>query len=149
MDEHNESLNSEQPAPEAPPPAEEIAKIEAPPLETPYPKDVRNWAMLCHLIALAGFLIPFVGNIVGPLVVWLVKKEESEFIDENGKEAVNFQISLSIYSLAASATFLLFCLGVVLVPAIVIAGVILVIVAAIKASDGKEVRYPLTIRFIK
>jgi len=147
MDEHNETENPEQSVPETPPASEEATNIEPPPLETPYPKDVRNWAMLCHLISLAGFLIPF-GNIIGPLIVWLAKKEESEFINEHGKESVNFQISLTIYLLVASITFLI-CVGFILVPAIVVAGVILVIIAAIKASDGREARYPLTLRFLK
>jgi len=147
MNEQDPTGSPREPVPEAPQPTEEASQGEATPVETPLPKEVRTWAMLCHLIALAGFLVPF-GNIIGPLVLWLVKREENAFIDTHGKESLNFQISLSIYLLVASVSFLI-CVGFVLVPAMVIAGVVLVIIAGIKANDGKEARYPLTLRFLK
>lgn len=56
----------------------------------------KNYAMLCHLVAFSGFIIPF-GSIIGPLVMWLIKKEESEFINYHGKESLNFQISIAIW----------------------------------------------------
>ena len=58
-------------------------------------KDDQNWAMACHLSALAGFLVPF-GNIAGPLLVWLLKRAEIPLVDAHGKEALNFQITVSI-----------------------------------------------------
>lgn len=111
-------------------------------------KQARNWGMLCHLTALAAFLgIPF-GHLLGPLVVWLIKKNEYPFVDEQGKESLNFQISVTIYSLPLF--ILIFVLvGIPLLIALFVVDVILVIVAAVKASNGESYRYPLTIRFIK
>lgn len=111
-------------------------------------KDERMWGMLCHLTALLGFVgVPF-GNIVGPLVVWLVKRNESGFVDDQGKEALNFQISMIIYGIVA-ALLMIVLIGFVLLIALVIADIVLVIVAAIKANNGEPYRYPLTIRLIK
>ena len=58
-------------------------------------KDERMWGMFCHLAALAGFIIPF-GNIIGPLIVWQIKKEEFPFVEDQGKESLKFQISIFI-----------------------------------------------------
>lgn len=108
-------------------------------------QDIRLWAMLCHLIALAGFVIPF-GNIIGPLVVWMIKREESPFIDYHGKEALNFQISMSIYIIAA-AILVLIAIGILLLVALGIFGLIMIVIASMKANSGEKYRYPLTIRF--
>jgi hypothetical protein len=71
------------------------------------PANIRNIAMLWHVAAFAGYIgIPF-GNIVGPLLVWLLKREESPFIDVHGKQALNFQISATIYAIIS--TMLIFC----------------------------------------
>jgi uncharacterized Tic20 family protein len=107
----------------------------------------KTWGMLCHLSALSGFIIPF-GNIIGPLICWLVKKDESEYVDKQGKESLNFQISVTIYALVA-AVLVLIVIGIILLIAIGIAVLILVIVASIKASNREEFSYPLTIRFIQ
>ena len=104
--------------------------------------------MLCHIAGLAGYVIPVVGNIVGPLVLWQLKKDEHPFIDEQGKEAVNFQISMAIYALVSVALFAL-CIGPFLLAAVGIIDLVLLIVAAVKANDGQHYRYPLTIRLIK
>jgi len=61
----------------------------------PTTKDDRTWAMLCHLSGLAGYVVPF-GNIFGPLIIWLIKRDQSWFVDDQGKEALNFQISWAI-----------------------------------------------------
>jgi len=111
-------------------------------------KDARMWAMICHLVGLAGVVIPFVGNIVAPLVVWQIKKDDYPFVDEQGKEAVNFQISMTIYGLI-SAVLTFICVGFFLLAAVVIVDLIFLLVAAVKANDGQHYRYPLTIRFIK
>jgi uncharacterized Tic20 family protein len=111
-------------------------------------KQERTWAMLCHLIALAGFIGIPLGNILGPLVVWLLKKEEFPAVDVNGKESLNFQISMTIYGFIA-ALLILVVVGIVLVIAIIIADVVLVIIATVKTNNGEEFRYPATIRFIK
>ncbi len=118
----------------------------------------RTWDVLCHLSALAMLIgVPF-GNIVGPLVVWLVKKSSSSSVDENGKEAINFQLSLTLYLLVATAVTLglmFLLIGFLLLPVLIAAlivvpviDVILIGVAAYKASNGEIYRYPLTIRFI-
>ncbi|NOR15577.1 MAG: DUF4870 domain-containing protein [Candidatus Aminicenantes bacterium] len=107
----------------------------------------KTWGMLCHLAALSGFVIPF-GNIIGPLIIWLVKKEESEYVDKQGKESLNFQISMTIYAIVAGILVLV-VVGIILLIALGIAVLVLVIVAAIKASNREEFSYPLTIRIIQ
>jgi len=111
-------------------------------------KDARMWAMFCHLAGLAGLIIPVVGNIVAPLVIWQIKKDELPFADEQGKGAVNFQISMSIY-MAAAGLLCFACVGFFLLPAVVIVDLIFLLIAAVKANNGYHYRYPLTIRFIK
>jgi uncharacterized Tic20 family protein len=115
-------------------------------------KDARMWAMICHLAGLAGLVIPVVGCIVGPLIVWQIKKEEFPFVDEQGKEAVNFQISMSLYLLISAPIWILLsfvCIGVLIPVAISIVDLVFLLIAAVKANDGQHYRYPLTIRFIK
>ena len=115
-------------------------------------KDARMWAMICHLSALAGFVVPMIGNIVAPLIVWQIKKEEFPFVDEQGKEAVNFQISMSLYLLISAPIWILLsfvCIGVLIPVAISIVDLVFLLIAAVKANDGHHYRYPLTIRFIK
>jgi len=111
-------------------------------------KDARMWAMFCHLAALAGLVVPVVGCIIGPLIVWQIKKEEFTFVDEQGKEAVNFQISMLIYGIVAGLLCFV-CVGFVLLPAVAVFDLIFLLIAAVKANDGEHYRYPLTIRFIK
>jgi hypothetical protein len=121
--------------------------MDIPPQTTPPPRAPdRTWDVLCHVSALAGFVVPF-GNILGPLIVWLIKKNEIPSVDAHGKESLNFQISVLIY-LAVSAVLVLVLVGVFLMMAIAIAAIVLVVIAAIKASNGEFYRYPLTIRFI-
>ena len=110
-------------------------------------KEERTFGMLCHLAALAGYVIPL-GTILGPLVVWLLKRDSSPFVDEQGKEALNFQISFLIY-IIISIILCVLLIGFVLLIALGIAELILVIMAALKANEGVSYRYPLTIRFIK
>lgn len=107
----------------------------------------RNLAVAVHLLSFAGFLIPFVGNILGPLVLWLMKRESSTFVDFHGKESVNFQISMTLYGLAVSA---LAFVGVGIPIGIVLFGfdIVVVVIAASKAHQGQLYRYPLALRFI-
>jgi uncharacterized Tic20 family protein len=111
-------------------------------------KQDRTWAMFCHLASLSACVgIPF-GNIIGPLVVWLIKRDEIPIVDEHGRESLNFQISLTIYSIVSF--FLCFAfIGFLILPAILIAGLVFVIIATLKANKGEPYRYPLTMRFIK
>lgn len=107
-----------------------------------------TWGMLCHLTALSGLIgVPF-GQIVGPLVVWLLKRDEYAFADDQGKESLNFQLSMLIYTLA-SMLLICLCVGIALIVLIQVLNLVLVIVASIKASYGERYRYPLTIRFFK
>ncbi|MBM3835229.1 MAG: DUF4870 domain-containing protein [Verrucomicrobia bacterium] len=108
----------------------------------------RTWDIICHLTALAGFIGIPLGAILGPLVVWLVKKQELPSVDAHGIEALNFQISMAIYTvLAALGVFVL--IGMFLLPLVLLTNLVLIIVASVKASKGELYRYPLTIRFIK
>jgi uncharacterized Tic20 family protein len=124
-------------------------------------KDERNWAMFAHLSALAAGLISGILHVpffafLAPLIIWLIKKDESAFIADQAKEALNFTISLGILF------FGMFIIGLVLVWTIVVpfimyfAGIalgivalVLIVIAAIKASEGKWYRYPFTLRLIK
>jgi uncharacterized Tic20 family protein len=110
-------------------------------------KDARIWAMLCHIGAFAGYIIPF-GHIVAPLVIWLIKKDESPFVDDQGKESLNFQISMSIYAIIGLVLTLV-VIGAVLLIAAMIFDVVMVIIAAVRANSGERYRYPLCMRFIK
>jgi hypothetical protein len=110
-------------------------------------KQERTWAMLCHLGAFAGFIVPF-GHIIAPLVIWLVKKEESPLVNEQGKESLNFQISMTIYGIVA-AILTLILVGIFLAIGLLILDIVMVIVAALKANKGEHYRYPITIRMIK
>ena len=108
-----------------------------------------TWAMICHLAGFAGYLGNLIGCIIGPLVVWLVKKDEIPEVDEHGKEALNFQISLLIYCIAATPLLCAAGLAVVVWIALGIFALVCVILAAIKTNQGEDFRYPLCIRFIK
>ena len=103
--------------------------------------------MLCHLLSLTGLVIPL-GNIIGPLVIWLMKKEQSAFVDANGKESLNFQITVFI-AVIVSILLCFVIIGILLLPVVGIAAIVFAIIAGIKASNGEVYRYPVCIRFIK
>jgi len=113
-------------------------------------KDPRMWAMFCHLAGLAGFIpmTPVFGSVIAPLIIWQIKKDEFEFVDEHGKEALNFQISILIYALVAGLLCFV-CVGFVLLPAVYIFDLIFLLIAAVKSNNGEHYRYPICIRFIK
>jgi uncharacterized protein len=124
------------------------SEIEQKPVVFVDQKQERNWGILCHLSALVLFIgIPF-GNIIGPLVVWLIKKNELPLVDQEGKESLNFQISMTIYA-SAAAILILLLIGFPLLIGLMITDLILTIIAAVKVSNGESYRYPLTIRLIK
>lgn len=110
-------------------------------------QEARNWAMFTHLAALSGYLTA-VGFIVGPVIVWALKKDQFDFVNDQGKEAINFNISVFIYGIV-SAILVFLLIGIPLLVVLGIFHLIMVIVAAISASNGTPYRYPLTIRFIK
>jgi len=109
---------------------------------------VRTWNILCHASALLGVFIHFPGHILGPLIVWLAKRHDSPDIDAHGKESLNFQISMLLYT-AIAAVFCLVLIGFLVLPILWILNAVFVIVASIQASDGKLYHYPMTIRFIE
>ena len=110
---------------------------------SPQDKNENTLGIVCHLLAFAGLAVPF-GSIIGPLVLWLMKRADSPYLDAVGKEAVNFNISFAIYGVIAA--FSIFAvIGFVLFPLVCLVWLIFVIMA----SEGKLYRYPLTIRLIK
>lgn len=119
---------------------------ELPSGQTMPPGEEKNWAMFCHLAALSGFLIPL-GNILGPLIVWLIKKDASPLVDAEGKKSLNFQISILIY-MVISAILIFVLIGFVLMIAVGIFALVMIILAAIKTSNGEDFQYPLSIKFI-
>jgi len=142
----NDDINSLPPAapPSAPPPP-----VSAPPPLTGDPSvsaDERTWGLLAHLSALAGFVIPF-GNLLGPLVIWQIKKNEMPFLDDQGKEALNFQITLTI-AIVVSAILMVVLIGFLLLPIVGLAGLVMTIIGAVNANNGVRYRYPFTLRLI-
>jgi uncharacterized Tic20 family protein len=110
------------------------------------PQEARTFGMLCHLTAFAGFIVPL-GNIIGPLVMWLIKKDQYPFVDDQGKESLNFQISVLIYAFI-SGILVFVVIGIFLLIALGIFVIVMVIIATIRANEGQRYRYPLTIRII-
>jgi uncharacterized Tic20 family protein len=151
-----EEVSAEKPESETPaeqePSAEQAKAVQEGPGSKEVNKDARMWAMICHLSALAGLVVPVIGCIIGPLIVWQIKKEEFPFVDEQGKEAVNFQISMTLYLLISAILWIplsFVCIGILIPVAISIVDLVFLLIAAVKANDGHHYRYPLTIRFIK
>ncbi|MGD8377533.1 MAG: DUF4870 domain-containing protein [Acidobacteriota bacterium] len=116
--------------------------------ETNISRDARRWAMLAHLTALAGLLGNGIGFLIGPLVVWLVKREDDPFIDQQGKEAVNFQLTMFL-ALFLSVPLVFLVVGIPIMIAIGLLMCVLPVFAAIRAQEGVAYRYPLTLRFLK
>ncbi len=108
----------------------------------------RQWAMLCHYAAFFWVLAPLIGNVIGPLIVWQLKKDLHPFVDQQGKEALNFQIT---YSVAMMVCGLLawVLIGFPLMLLIGLAALVLTIIAGMKANAGEAYRYPLCWRVIK
>ncbi len=119
--------------------------------------------MLCHLLSLAGFVVPVPGaNVLGPLILWMVKKDEMPFVNDQGKEAVNFQITVLIAALACGVLGIIgliltvVVIGIVILPlagllalAVFIASLVFTIIAALKANEGEHYRYPFALRLVK
>ena len=107
----------------------------------------RNWSMLCHLSAFAGFFFPF-GGIIGPLICWLSRRDESSWVNENGRASLNFQLSMLLYMvLVIPLCFIL--IGIPIIIFLGILKVICIILASVKAPKGELFRYPLVIPFIQ
>jgi hypothetical protein len=106
------------------------------------------WGILCHLSALVALTGLPLGHILGPLVVWLIKRKTHPFIYEQGKESLNFQLSMTLYTLVI-APLIYIKIGMVLIFILVVINFILVIIASLRAYQGEIFRYPFKIRFIK
>lgn len=115
--------------------------------DNPTSNSKNNDAVICHLIGLAGLVFPF-GSVLGPLIFWLIKKDESPEVDVHGKEALNFAISYFIY-FTASFMLCFLLVGFFLLPIVTIAYFVLLIMAAVKVSNGEEFSYPYIFRFVK
>ena len=132
-------------------------------------QNVRTWSMLCHISALAGLFFGL-GNVIGPLLVWQIKKNELPEIEPHGKEALNFQITILIINIVAGIAFIgilgaAFGIGRIwrspfsllgggfgigsIIIIINLAAFILAVIAGLKANNGESYKYPFTIRFIK
>ena len=118
--------------------------------------EARSWAMVCHLGGLAKFTAIPCGGIIGALIAWQMKKNEFPLVDDQGKEALNFQISVLLAWLATGGLVVfgivmppLLILGALLFGLISIGDVVLTIIAAVEANKGKAYRYPVNIRFVK
>lgn len=147
------------PEPEVVPPEVPLAAETAVPAQPaagsdPTPKDAneKTLGLVMHLIPLAGFLltsisIPF-GNVIAPLVFWLVKKAESPYLDAHGKEVLNFQINVSVLSIVGFILSFV-CIGIPMLIALGITAIVLIVMAAIKVNEGQFYRYPWIYRVIK
>jgi len=118
--------------------------------------EVRNWALATHLSAFLGAWLALA--FVGPLVVWLLKRQDHPFIDHHGQEAVNFNLSVLLYGVVLAIIAIpvgVLTLGLGLIPLIIVGGALAIawlvftIIAAVAASNGETYRYPLTIRLVR
>jgi len=114
--------------------------------ESEVSSDERTWGSVVHASALVGLFVPF-GNVLAPLVVWLIKREESEFVDANGKEALNFQITWTVLLVLALLSVLV-GVGVLVAPIVALAWVVLVVLATVRASENEVYDYPLTVDLV-
>ena len=115
-------------------------------------EEARTWAMVAHLSSLVGLLGNGIGFVLGPLVVWLLKKDQHEFVNDQGLEALNFQLTMLIAAVAAFVLALTIIGLVIAIPALFVVAVLAVIfpiVAAVKSKQGHYYRYPLTLRLFK
>ncbi|MEO1235173.1 MAG: DUF4870 domain-containing protein [Planctomycetota bacterium] len=142
MNESSEPAST--PAPEAEPASGTLP--DRPDSAVGIPQEERTWAMLSHLSALAGYVIPF-GSIIGPLVVWLIKKDTMPFVDEQGKESLNFQITVAI-AFVCCIPLVFIIIGIFLIIALGIVALVLMIVAAVKANNGEHYKYPFALRLV-
>jgi uncharacterized Tic20 family protein len=139
------TTESAEPTPPNPPPGPAATVAPSDTTGTIAEKD-RQLAVLMHLSALLGYFIPL-ANLLIPLVIWLVKKDESADIDAVGREVINFNLSMLIYALVGFIlTFVL--IGVLVLLGLWIFGMVVTIIAALRANDGWRYRYPVTIRFL-
>lgn len=156
LDRTNRLMENKEPENQPTEPAATPAAESTPPPVAPEPSvasdalsaEAKNWGMLCHISALAGMLIGGFGNWIGPLVIWLLKKDQFAFVDDQGKESLNFQITCFIAGLVGVITMVI-GIGFLIVLAVGILWLVFTIIAAVKASEGEAYRYPFCLRLIK
>jgi uncharacterized Tic20 family protein len=108
----------------------------------------KNLAMLCHLIALSGVIVPF-GNILGPVIVWMIGKGDSDFVDEHGKASINFQMSFTILFVISVVLILLIGpIALAMIAGLVLYAVVMVIVNGVKAHNGEDGEYAFTLKLL-
>lgn len=135
----------------SPPPPTQPAGPQAAPHPSGLTSEVRNWAMASHLSAFLGSFVALA--VLGPLIVWLIRREVDGFSEQHAREALNFNLTILLL-VVAGVVFSILTVGIgliVVVPiglAVGIAWIIFTIIAAVRASEGREYRYPLTIRFV-
>jgi uncharacterized Tic20 family protein len=139
---------------QAPPPAQPPPPTQPAPAPGSPESQARTWNMLCHLSALAGFIIPF-GNMLGPLLVWQIKKNEIPSVNVHGKAALNFQITVTLAAfigVVVAVILSFFCVGFLLIPLVVLiglAGLVFAVIAGIKANNGEDYKYPYSLELVK
>ena len=106
----------------------------------------KTWGMLAHLSSLSGLIIPL-GSLLGPLIVWLVKRDTMPFVADQGKEALNFNITVTIAAIV-SGILTLVLIGFLLLAVVAVGWLVLTILATIEANKGEAYRYPFTLRLI-
>ena len=122
------------------------SQVQAPPPTTPTlmtENEARNWAMFAHLSSFIGYVIPF-GNIFGPLIIWIAKREQSDLVNDQGREALNFQITMIILTFL----FIVTIVGWLLLLPLAIFDIVITILAGLAANRGEKYRYPICFRLI-
>ena len=115
--------------------------------QTVLSQDEKNWGMFCHVAVFAGCIVPL-GNIIGPLVIWLMKKDQYGFVDYNARQAMNFQITFLIAMLAGLLlSFVL--IGILMMIGFGIFALVATIKAVVASSRGEYYNYPWSIQFIR
>lgn len=126
--------------------------------------DERSWAMLCHIAVFLAIVIPF-GHVVGPLVIWLIKKDQYPLVDDQGKESLNFQLTMTIFSIILLIVFIVGLLSFVagdfearipytmLYSGLAFVGLgitnfVFIVIAAVRSYRGEAYRYPISIHFV-
>ncbi|WP_255516762.1 MULTISPECIES: DUF4870 domain-containing protein [Lysobacter] len=154
------SQNENEPAGSPPPEQEPQAQVSHEPASQAtqgngLSAEQRQWAMFAHLSALLGLFTGGVGCVIGPLVIWLIKKETMPFVDDQGKEALNFNITVAASALILTVVgtiLLVILVGFLFYFAVFLLGIywlVMTVIAAIKANEGVAYRYPFTLRLIK
>jgi uncharacterized Tic20 family protein len=126
-----------------------MSDLPSPPTPSVTPtENERTWGMLAHLSALAGIVVWLVGCVAGPLVVWMARRDQSAFVAEHAREALNFNITVVLAAIVCAVLMLVF-IGFILGSALFIAWLVFTLIAAIRASEGERYHYPISLRLVK